>query len=147
MITLNELYDAVNAIPQFGMRGSKKELSFPFVLQHEDNMFYGFMVSFYGEDIPDGFVLYNSKTEESRFYKNSELAKEFGIPISEVIRAQCSNEPAKKCSEDLLGAFERATMQGTLRVDAYNQYLMKVMSMVVPEKRKFYNMFLIGGKE
>ena len=147
MTSLNELYNAVNSIPQFGMRGSKKSLSFPFVLQREGIIFYGFMVSFYGENIPDGFVLYNSKTEESRFYKNSEIAKEFGIPISEAIRAECSNEPAKDCSEDLLGAYEQATMQGTLRVDAYNQYLMKVMSMVVPEKRKFYNMFLIGGKE
>lgn len=147
MITLNKLYESVNAIPQFGMRGSKKELSFPFVLQHEDSVFYGFMVNFYGENTPDGFVLYNSKTEKSRFYKNSDMAKKFDIPISEAIRAQCSDEPAQKCSDDLLGEFEQATMQGTLRVDAYNQYLMKVMSMVVPEKRKFYKMFLMGGKE
>lgn len=147
MISINELYDAVNSIPQFGMRGSKKELSFPFVLHHEDSIFYGFMVSYYGENIPDGFVLYNSKTEESRFYKNSEIAREFGIPISEAIRAECSTKPAQNYSEDLFSEFEQATMQGTLRVDAYNKYLMKVMSAVIPEKRKFYKMFFIGGEQ
>lgn len=147
MNTINELFNAVYSLPRIGARGGRARLSYPIVIQHEEITFFGFMVSFYGENIPDGFVLYNGKTGVTRFYDNKQIFDDFAVPVGETIHEEASKELEKDCPDDLLAEYEQAVMQGTLRVDAYNQYLRKVMSTVVPEKRKFYKLFLIGGKE
>ena len=147
MNTINELFNAAYSLPRIGARGGRARLSYPIVIQHEEVTFFGFMVSFYGENIPDGFVLYNSKTGETRFYDNKQIFDDFAVPVGETIHEESSEEPEKDCPDDLLAEYEQAVMQDTLCIDAYNKYLMKVMSAVVSEKRKFYKLFLIGGEE
>ena len=147
MNSINDLMDSINAIPQIGARGSKKRLSYPIVLHRGENVYYGFMISFYGEDIPDGFALCNSNTGETNFYDNKQISENFSVPIVETILEEASKDPAIDCTDDLLYEYEQAVLQGVLDVDKYNEYLSKVMSTVIPEKRKFYKLFLIGGKK
>lgn len=144
---LNDLYNAVYSLPRLGLRGHSPKLSFPIAMIKDGDTYLGFMVYFFGEDIPDAFAFVNTTSEEPKFYQNGELVREFGIPLAEAIRSKPDDAPCEELPENILQLFSEAAFNGSFCVDGYNRYLEQVMRCVSPGKRKFYHLFIIGGEQ
>lgn len=143
MKSVKDLYNAAYLLPQCSVKGKKCRLSFPVLLKSGNKNYCGFMVHFYDEPVPDGFVFSDMITEETKFYKNRQAAEELGVPIVNTLKEPDDQDDKTVSNDDVkLDDFDAAIFAGEIDKDLYNQYLMKVIDLVDPKERKFYRMFM-----
>ena len=145
ILTYNELYKKLYSVRSvFKKGGIDKALSHPVLLYRNNIRYFVSMlyISGYGDEAPDGFIVYNEHDDICQHLHNREMAEKFNLPLKETYNKPIDeNHVMENLNISLDDLFEKNVLSQPFDINLYIEYIDACIKRATKNQVRYYEMF------